>query len=186
MRVACVECGCGYFAECYDRCPYCGERGFRCLEEEVEFLEWYAICLFCEEEIRRGPYESMRAREGDLLNFTCSTCGRRMVMMPFYKKREEKKQMSTGYSELANVLTAALMQASNGKGKERHADNQEFEKQPIMWIEEHFKSFQLGQAVKKIHESQRLPTEMAVAELLGAINFLAARVIFLQQQETTH
>ena len=85
------------------------------------------------------------------------------------------------YHKLAEVLLQAFKQASNGKGKERHdvlGDN--FEDQPIMWIEKHFKSFQLGQAVKKIHESQRLPKERAIAELLGAINYLAAKVIDLE------
>ena len=87
------------------------------------------------------------------------------------------------YRELASVLQSAFHQASEGKGKERHADNKPFDKQPIMWIEENFKSFQLGQAIKKIHESQGLPTKRAVAELLGAINFLAAHVIYLNKKD---
>jgi hypothetical protein len=86
------------------------------------------------------------------------------------------------YKELSRVLELAKDQASEGKGKERHASGQPFEKQPIMWIEEHFNSYQLGQAVKKIHESQRLTSDRAVAELLGAINYLAAHVSFLQSQ----
>lgn len=88
--------------------------------------------------------------------------------------------MSTGYSGLVNVLIEALTQASNGKGSERHADDQAFEDQPIMWIEKNFPSFQLGQAVKKIHESQRLESVAAEKELLGAINYLAARILFLR------
>jgi hypothetical protein len=87
------------------------------------------------------------------------------------------------YQKLAEVIHKAFLQASEGKGKERHANNKPFDKQPIMWIEEHFKSFQLGQAVKKIHESQNMPTERAVAELLGAINFLAAHIIYLEKEE---
>lgn len=89
------------------------------------------------------------------------------------------------YLRLKSVLDAAEDQAAGGKGKERHADDQPFEAQPIQWIEEHFKSFQLGQAVKKMHESQRLPTDAAINELLGAINYLAARVIFLQDHKTS-
>lgn len=91
--------------------------------------------------------------------------------------------MSDPYFGLRKVLSEAQAQASTGKGRERHADEGEsFEDQPIIWIERHFKSFQLGQAVKKIHESQRLPTERAVQELLGAINFLSARVIYLRKE----
>jgi hypothetical protein len=91
----------------------------------------------------------------------------------------------TNYGRLDDVLAAAKDQAAGGKGKERHADDQPFEAQPIQWIEEHFKSFQLGQAVKKMHESQRLPKDAAINELLGAINYLAARVIFLQDHKTS-
>lgn len=86
------------------------------------------------------------------------------------------------YSKLKSVLDEALAQASAGKGKERHADNNTFESQPIMWIEENFKSFQLGQAVKKIHESQRLPKSRSVAELLGAMVFIAAHIIYRQSK----
>ena len=83
------------------------------------------------------------------------------------------------YGRLEEVLAKAAEQASAGKGAERHADGQRFEDQPIMWIEREFKSFQLGQAVKKIHESQRLAPEAAARELLGAINYLAAKVVAL-------
>ena len=84
------------------------------------------------------------------------------------------------YGRLEEVLTKAAEQASAGKGAERHADGQRFEDQPIMWIEREFKSFQLGQAVKKIHESQRLAPDAAARELLGAINYLAAKIIALE------
>lgn len=91
--------------------------------------------------------------------------------------------MSDNYYSLNGVLSRALQQSSSGKGKERHADEQPYDKQPIMWIEEYFKSFQLGQAVKKLHESQRLSKEGAVNELLGAINYIAAHIIFLETIE---
>ena len=84
------------------------------------------------------------------------------------------------YGRLEEVLERASEQASTGKGSERHADGQSFEEQPIMWIEREFRSFQLGQAVKKIHESQRLEPDAAARELLGAINYLAAKIIALE------
>ena len=86
------------------------------------------------------------------------------------------------YGRLEEVLAKAAEQASAGKGAERHADGQSFEEQPIMWIEREFKSFQLGQAVKKIHESQRLGPDAAVRELLGAINYLAAKVVMVESE----
>ena len=86
------------------------------------------------------------------------------------------------YGRLDGVLARASEQASKGKGAERHSDGQAFEEQPIMWIEREFKSFQLGQAVKKIHESQRLEPGAAVRELLGAINYLAAKVVMVESE----
>ena len=46
--------------------------------------------------------------------------------------------------------------------------------------EKHFKSFQLGQAVKKLRIANTLQKRGAIAELLGAINYLAAKVIYLE------
>ena len=41
--------------------------------------------------------------------------------------------------------------------------------------------FPLGQAGKKMQESQRLPREAAVRELLGAINYIAAQIIMRER-----
>ena len=85
------------------------------------------------------------------------------------------------YQLLLTALNNAYQQASEGKGKDRHATEDNFEDQPILWIERQFKSFDLGQAVKKIHESQRLPKDHAISELYGAIIFIAARIIYLEE-----
>jgi hypothetical protein len=113
-----------------------------------------------------------------------------MVINDFFKyfnsypsSNEEYEDNVDMYESLSDVLNEAYEQAARGKGKERHAENDVYEEQPIMWIEKYFKSYQLGQAVKKVHESQRLPKEQAINELLGAINYLAARVIFLKMDE---
>jgi len=87
------------------------------------------------------------------------------------------------YTKLKDVFDAAFYQASEGKGKERHANEKTFEDQPIFWIEENFPSFQLGQAVKKIHESQRLPVDAAIKELYGALVFIAAKIITLKNMK---
>lgn len=89
-----------------------------------------------------------------------------------------------GYGSLALAFGAALDQASRGKGSERHAEKGEpFSSQLICAIPERLgpggECFCLGQAVKKICESRRLPPERARAELLGAMNYLAAAWILL-------
>jgi hypothetical protein len=88
-----------------------------------------------------------------------------------------------GYSSLARVLGRAFDQAANGKGKERHAGELPFDKQPMQTLCGLYGvGFALGQAAKKTQEAQRLPRDRAVAELLGAINYLAGAVIFLEAQ----
>jgi hypothetical protein len=82
------------------------------------------------------------------------------------------------YLSLHSVLWEALLQASEGKGKERHASEGEaFENQPICEIARRLDGGPLYQAVKKIYESKRLPGEAGVRELLGAINYIAAEII---------
>lgn len=89
------------------------------------------------------------------------------------------------YASLRRVYAAAVEQASAGKGKERHALGEEaFEDQQIIEIGRRLGSnhFELGQAVKKAYESARLPRERAKAELLGAMNYLAAAYLLLEKQ----
>ena len=91
--------------------------------------------------------------------------------------------MNKTYDSLAQVLKEALLQAAEGKGRERHAvGDTPFEEQPICFISRQVGiGFALGQAIKKAIESQRLDTEAAVRELLGAINYLAAAVIIRRE-----
>lgn len=88
------------------------------------------------------------------------------------------------YSSLKRVLDMAYDQASSGKGKERHANNDSFESQPICQIPRYQGSidFVTGQAIKKCLEVTKLPTvDAKVRELLGAINYIAAGIIVLQE-----
>lgn len=93
-----------------------------------------------------------------------------------------------GYETLAAVHDAALHQAQAGKGAERHASGEPFEDQPIVAVCENLGSpqFAIGQAHKKSRESLRLPYERARAELLGAMNYLAAAVIVLDRGARAH
>ena len=84
-----------------------------------------------------------------------------------------------GYEELGAVFRLAVEQAAQGKGAERHAvAGEPFHRQQICEIERRLGGgFCLGQAVKKIYESQRLDRQAGMQELLGAINYLAAAFI---------
>ena len=98
----------------------------------------------------------------------------------------EKPQQSMdtpGYEMLADVLGRAFSQASNGKGAERHSSGEPFEEQPICAINRLHGSIDgaLFQAAKKGHEARRLPKGAAIRELLGAINYLAACVILIEE-----
>lgn len=88
-----------------------------------------------------------------------------------------------GYDDLAAVLLRAYDQAARGKGKERHANGEPFSHQVM---QDGARRFGVGsllfQAFKKSEESQRLPHDRAVAELLGAIVYLAGAVIAMERK----
>lgn len=86
-----------------------------------------------------------------------------------------------GYDSLANVLDDALHQAQSGKGEERHANGLPFDKQPMQkLIESYGVGFALGQAAKKGEESMVLDPGHDIAEILGAIVYLAGAVVYMR------
>ena len=93
----------------------------------------------------------------------------------------------TGYEPLKRVLDEAYQQAAGGKGKERHAsDGRPFMEQPIMTIARDVgNGFLTGQAIKKAIEARRINSlrgpGAAKAELLGAIVYLAAAVLRVEE-----
>ena len=89
-----------------------------------------------------------------------------------------------GYESLATVYDSAIEQASEGKGKERHAEAGEpYENQIICEVARRVGlGYPLGQAVKKIYESQRLGGDAGLQELLGALNYVAAAFIVMQER----
>lgn len=94
---------------------------------------------------------------------------------------DEEIDIAIKYSELDDVLCRAYEQASGGKGHERHATDKAFEDQPMQLIQQLVgEGFALGQAIKKIQESTRMEKDAAVRELLGAINYIAGAIIFLE------
>lgn len=91
-----------------------------------------------------------------------------------------------GYYSLADVLARAFDQAAKGKGDERHANGLPFDQQPMQATAQKFGvGFLLGQATKKAEESQAMPHDAAVHEILGAINYLAGAVIYLESKRPT-
>lgn len=80
-----------------------------------------------------------------------------------------------GYETLHGVFIKAIVRAAIEKGKERHADGNTFDKQPICEICRKVGiGFALGQAMKKIPEALVVQEKV---ELLDAINYLAAAYI---------
>lgn len=91
------------------------------------------------------------------------------------------------YWKLEEVLDSAVTQASHGKGKERHAnDDENFEDQQICEVtrrlSNHVAGGPLFQAVKKCYESGRLPLDRGIVELRGAINYIAAAIIVMEEE----
>lgn len=90
-----------------------------------------------------------------------------------------------GYESLRSVLLRAYDQAARTKGAERHANNLPFHEQPMQTIAAaHGVGFLFGQAAKKAQEAQgmhgRGETNKAIHEMLGAINYLAGAIIFME------
>jgi hypothetical protein len=92
------------------------------------------------------------------------------------------------YEPLRRVLMTAYNHAAVGKGRERHSNGGDFINQDIMAIARvHGIGFQTGQAEKKVREShgmlRRSEYRSAKAELLGAINYLAAAYLLIEEKE---
>lgn len=106
--------------------------------------------------------------------YDCTTTDDSGISLSF----EEAEKRADNYASLSNVLRRAYDQASSGKGQERHGQDLPFTKQPMQLIQDLCgEGFALGQAMKKMQESQRLPHDAAIRELLGAINYIAGAII---------
>lgn len=95
-------------------------------------------------------------------------------------------EVREGYEGLSRVLTDALDQAQFGKGAQRHNGTglQPFEQQPVLEITRRVGlGFPLGQAMKKIIESERggLDPLDRRKELYGAIIYLAAAILHTEE-----
>jgi hypothetical protein len=93
---------------------------------------------------------------------------------------------SAAYAPLEAELAAALSQSSEGKGKERHANDKPFDRQPIAEIGRIVgPGFNTGQAMKKAGEAtqmfQRGEVDKAIHELHGAIVYLASACMLMRE-----
>lgn len=98
-----------------------------------------------------------------------------------------KRDFDPKYASLRGVLDEAYLHASTGKGKVRHGKSGlPFEEQRMLSITRLLDS-EAGlayQACKKVSEGLDLPTLNArVAEMLGAINYIAGIVIFMREKQ---
>ena len=105
-----------------------------------------------------------------------------------YRRMSEADRTEAMYAPLKRVLMTAYNHAAVGKGRERHANGGDFLNQDIMAIARaHGIGFQTGQAEKKVRESHgmiaREDFRSAKAELLGAINYLAAAYLLIEEKE---
>lgn len=149
------------------KCPKCGKPMVECLR--MGHPIW--VCFMCSYDMPRVP----------AVDTSSPSCPNPLPNFPITE--ETKLQTPADYSSLRAILNDAFDQASIGKGKDRHANDKPFGEQPIMVIRGFGLSFCTGQAVKKIIEAQNLPWSRARAELLGAINYLAAEIIYMDKED---
>jgi|GEM_PF-3298609 len=92
---------------------------------------------------------------------------------------------SDPYAKLVETLNGAFEQAATGKGRERHADAEPWEKQVTAEIARRLKGSPvagpLQQVIKKTYESIRLERQAAIAELYGSIIYSATAVMLLSE-----
>jgi hypothetical protein len=89
-----------------------------------------------------------------------------------------KQDRVKGYEELEKILDMAYLRAAKGKGRERHANNQDFLHQPIVKINALTKGgFALGQVLKKAEEIPKLSVVDGVNEMLDVIVYAASWVM---------
>jgi hypothetical protein len=100
----------------------------------------------------------------------------------------DNQPTNDNYTTLRTILDAAYAHAATGKGRERHARDLPFDKQPMMTTARQVGvGFPLGQAIKKAGESvgmiERGQYGAAEAECLGAINYLAGAVLWMRERK---
>lgn len=88
-----------------------------------------------------------------------------------------------GYESLARILCEVMHQAAIGKGAQRHADSNPFERQPTLGYARKYNSpvGLLCQIMKKLDEYDRLDGVARRRELIGVMVYVAMLIIFDQE-----
>lgn len=88
-----------------------------------------------------------------------------------------------GYESLARILCEVMHQAAIGKGAQRHADSNPFERQPTLGYARKYNSpvGLLCQVMKKLDEYDRLDGVARRRELIGVMVYVAMLIIFDQE-----
>lgn len=88
-----------------------------------------------------------------------------------------------GYESLASILCEVMHQAAIGKGAQRHADSNPFERQPTLGYARKYNSpvGLLCQIMKKLDEYDRLDGVARRRELIGVMVYVAMLIIFDQE-----
>jgi hypothetical protein len=171
----------GKAVDTWDTCPHCN-----CKDGHYSFCPTQ---LRLREDKVAYDMETERMKKA-IINIidgnTCPTCKEGVCQCgPDVDESTEEFRsvfVKPEYSDLFEVLRDALEEAQEGKGAVRHGNGMSFTDQPALTITRAVGlGFPLGQAMKKIQESQRMDTDAAKRELLGAINYLAAAVLFLDE-----
>lgn len=91
------------------------------------------------------------------------------------------------YTNLVAAAHYAISQAIEGKGRDRHADNKSFDRQPLFTITELLGdgSGLAFQAIKKIQEAQRMSPEKAIQEYRGAVVYTLALLLYTNSKLST-
>jgi hypothetical protein len=112
------------------------------------------------------------------------------IISKAFAEKEENTKTLPEYQALKNEFDNALQQAQGGKGKERHArENQYFEDQVMCQVQRLLIDHPLGglayQVIKKTIESGRLYNdkgiEAAIEEIYGAMNYLGGMSILYDE-----
>ncbi|MFA0814033.1 hypothetical protein [Microbulbifer epialgicus] len=102
----------------------------------------------------------------------------------------EIKQIPRGQSgECLRVVPSTAGTTPRGRGEEWHGTGQSFGNQPMQRVSQllDIDGGMAFQAIKKIHESRRLSNfKRCVAELLGAINYIAGMIIYEGSNREAH
>jgi hypothetical protein len=101
--------------------------------------------------------------------------------------KKKEKMEDPKYYCLRRVLDLAYERASEGKGKERHAEDKPFERQDIVREQvEIGTQIGIGQIRKKAKESLRLPPAEAQLELLDIIVYASGTYLAIETLESEY